>query len=329
VSLQALAIAAGARLTPEQQLAQQLQLPLTMRIQIPPGTPDERQLMERIKAAATWQQLEVLLYKYARQRPRAAGSPGAISGSTTAITGSSSSNSAATAAAQQQQQQQASLLAAPQQQQQQQQQQQKRRRQQPKPLSVEVRPQQQQQQQQQQQNQQVFQPGTTPLPTPAAAAVNTSQKPSDVLNHLHVTEALRRLPLLLPSTPTALKPAERARAAALIEFLCAQALALAQTLELDPRGIAHVATAVAKLQHRDAVLLEELQVAALLQVDGFAAQHVAMLLGALVGMGARCGFDRCTFFWHFSSSTRAMCFLASGCCCRQSSTGRHECQAGG
>jgi hypothetical protein len=48
-----------------------------------------------------------------------------------------------------------------------------------------------------------------------------------------------------------------------------------------------VAAAVAKLRHRDEVLAEELQLAALLQVDGFSAQHVAMLLGALVGMGAR------------------------------------------
>jgi hypothetical protein len=146
-------------------------------------------------------------------------------------------------------------------------------------LSVQVQPQLQQPQQQQHFPLQV--------PTAGAPPAAAQAKPSDVLNCLHVTEAFRRLTQLLPLNPTALHPTERARAAALIEFLCAQALALAQTLELDPRAIAHVAAAVAKLGHKDEALAAELQTAALLQVEAFSAQHVAMLLGALVSMRAR------------------------------------------
>ncbi|KAF6254516.1 hypothetical protein COO60DRAFT_314958 [Scenedesmus sp. NREL 46B-D3] len=270
-SEEAAAVSAGARLTPEQQLAQQLQLPLTLRIRGQPGAPNERQLMERIKAADTWQQLEVLLYKHARQRPRAAANTHAAMGGTASAAAAPSSATAAAASdsiaeSQAGQQQHASKPLAPQQ---------KRRRQQPQPLSVQVQP-------QQQQRQVLLQ--TT---SPTAAATTSQPKPSDALNHLHVTEAFRRLTHLLPANPTALHPTERARAAALISFLCAQALALAHTLELDPRGIAHVAAAVAKLGHRDEALTAELQLAALLQVDGFVAQHVAMLLGALVGMRAR------------------------------------------
>jgi hypothetical protein len=48
-----------------------------------------------------------------------------------------------------------------------------------------------------------------------------------------------------------------------------------------------VAAAVAKLGHKDEALAAELQTAALLQVEAFGAQHVAMLLGALVSMRAR------------------------------------------
>jgi hypothetical protein len=314
---QALAVSAGSRLTPEQQMAQQLQLPLTLRIRSQPGAPNERQLMERIKAAETWQQLEVLLFKYARQRqrPRAAGSspdnssspaaPVAAAGADAAAAAMPGSGVADAQAPATQQQQQDSKTP-----------QQKRRRQQPQPLSVQVQPQLQQPQQQQQQQQdsktpqqkrrrqqpqplsvqvqpqlQLQQPQPQPIllqvPADGAAAAVPQPKPSDVLNYLHVTEAFRRLTQLLPSNPTTLHPTERARAAALIEFLSAQALALAQTLELDPRGIAHVAAAVTKLGHKDEALAAELQTAALLQVEAFSAQHVAMLLGALVSMRAR------------------------------------------
>jgi hypothetical protein len=48
-SVQVQFIAAGAQLTPEQQRAQQLQLPLTQPVRLQPGMPDPRALMRLIK----------------------------------------------------------------------------------------------------------------------------------------------------------------------------------------------------------------------------------------------------------------------------------------
>jgi len=51
-ALQASSIAAGSKLTPQQQLAQQLQLPITQPVHLPPGAPSPRQLMQRIKVSS-------------------------------------------------------------------------------------------------------------------------------------------------------------------------------------------------------------------------------------------------------------------------------------
>jgi hypothetical protein len=47
--LQVQGIAAGAQLTPQQQLALQLQLPLTQSVRLPPSQPEPRVLMQQIK----------------------------------------------------------------------------------------------------------------------------------------------------------------------------------------------------------------------------------------------------------------------------------------
>lgn len=47
--VQVLGIAAGAQLTPQQQRAQQLQLPLTQPVRLPLGAPEPRALMAAIK----------------------------------------------------------------------------------------------------------------------------------------------------------------------------------------------------------------------------------------------------------------------------------------
>eukprot|EP00775_Hariotina_reticulata_P012423 gene12423-12559_t len=89
--------------------------------------------------------------------------------------------------------------------------------------------------------------------------------------------------------PQQLDPVDRARAAALVDLVFQLALLLAQQQQLDPRAIAHIASGLAKLGHKDHQLVEELQLCVLLQMEQFSPQHVAILLGALVSLDPRPG----------------------------------------
>jgi hypothetical protein len=79
--------------------------------------------------------------------------------------------------------------------------------------------------------------GTQGFTTPKASSVGCVP-----FNHLHVTEAVRKLVQLLPSRPQQLDPADRGKAAALVSLVFQLALQLAQQQQLDPRAIAHIAS---------------------------------------------------------------------------------------
>ena len=206
-----------------------MDLPVTLRIKSAPGRPTDRQLMSQIQAAATWKELEAVVHQQrmlSLPTTRAAAGAAVVSQQRTLPTTpavdvkieESSAPAAAAAAASkdttnpQQQQQWTMDSQLPRRQ--------PRRRQVPKPLSVEP------------QSAESTPPAAVaaassskqlPSRSAAAAAAFGDQgpvaKPSDLLNYLHVTEAIRRLPLLLPRNPGQLAAADRSRAAALVELL--------------------------------------------------------------------------------------------------------------
>ena len=69
-----------------------------------------------------------------------------------------------------------------------------------------------------------------------------------------------------------------------MDTACTACFAQIYNLEMDARGLAHVAAALAKLGHKDTTLISELQEAAIMLITTFESQHVAMLLSALVGL---------------------------------------------
>jgi hypothetical protein len=314
-------VVGGAALTPEQQLARNLQLPLTQPVHLPPGTPGPRRILQQLHVRACSCVLHVLWpQSQDRHGHRASAAPERFTpvchppaaccvlcaAAATALHGQDAQSWQELEAALYQyspQQQQAPAAArpatgqaaeSPQQQQQQQQQAgvlppaAKQRRKQPvRTLSVPINV---------GSSSAASQPlEPQPQPQPPAAAQRAQQlrlpdqqQQQQVLNALHISEAFQRLAVLLPHRPQALAAQDRARVTALLAHLCALAARLCESCDMDARGCAQLALNLSKLGQRDSQLIAALQDAVLGQVGAFSARQTAVLLVGLAKLDARC-----------------------------------------
>lgn len=307
---EAAAIAAGALLTPQQELATALGLPLAVPLPLLAPGLSERQLMQQITATSSWQELEALLLRRvtpgAHQAVRAKLARDTVAAAAAASADDTDGRGRADGVQQQPDLRQSppspadlaapSATAGPPAAGSGDVQRPPRRRTAPQPLSVQPRP-------------VVAAPGggddvdddaakrpsgaavALPLlPQQSAAAAAAPPLPLPLLNSLHTTEAVRRAAALLPAVlARADAPiSERQRARELAALLSAQATALAGRGELDVRGAAHIAAGLARLGCCDAPLLVALQGVVLERLPELTGQHAALLLGALASTRTRC-----------------------------------------